>query len=236
MGKGGPVARPGRARMFERRAACGQNGPVRLLLIRHAEPEAAVTGVVAGPLGCTGLTERGRAQAAALARRLQGEAQTCDIVYSSVLARSVETAEIIAASLGVNDVVADCDLCELHPGDCDGSVWDDQVRVRGTGGEWDPDEPMSPGGESLRDFDVRVRAALQRLMDLHAGESVAIVTHGGFITAAMLFFLGMAGVADRRSFALTPDYTSVTEWSQPPGSSDWVLDRYNDTAHLSTLP
>ena len=94
---------------------------------------------------------------------------------------------------------------------------------------------MSPGGESLRDFDGRVRTALQRLMDLHAGESVAIVTHGGFITAAMLFFLGLPGVADSRSFALTPHYTSLTEWSQPPESSDWVLDRYNDTAHLSTL-
>ena len=99
----------------------------------------------------------------------------------------METAEIIAPSLGVDDVVQDCDLCELHPGDCDGADWDDQVRVRGTGGEWDPDEPMSPGGESLRDFHLRVRA-------------------------------------------------SLTEWSQPPGSGDWVLDRYNDTAHLPALP
>lgn len=195
-----------------------------------------MTGVVAGPLGCTGLTEQGRAQAAALARRLRAEAQTLDVLYSSVLARSVETAEIIAPSFGLNDVVQDCDLCELHPGDCDGGDWDDQVRVRGTGGEWDPDQPMSPGGESLRDFDTRVRTALARLMDLHAGESVAIVTHGGFITAAVLFFLGLPGVAYKRSFALTPDYTSITEWSQPPESSDWVLDRYNDTAHLSTLP
>jgi probable phosphoglycerate mutase len=208
---------------------------MRLLLIRHAEPEAAMTGVVAGSLGCTGLTEQGRAQAGALARRLQAEGQTCDVLYSSVLARSVETAEIIAASLGVHDVVQDCDLCELHPGACDGADWDDQVRVRGTGGEWDPDEPMSPGGESLRAFDLRVRAALQRLMDFHAGESVAIVTHGGLITAAMLFFLGLPGVADKRSFALTPNYTSLTEWSQPPGSGDWVLDRYNDAAHLPAL-
>lgn len=209
---------------------------MRLLLIRHAEPEAAARGVVAGPLGCTGLTERGRAQATTVARRLQAGTGEFDVLYSSVLARSVETAEIIAASLGVNGVVQDCDLCELHPGDCDGADWEDQVRVRGTGGEWDPDEPMSAGGESLRDFDARVRIALERLMDLHAGESVAVVTHGGFITATMLFFLGLPGVADRRSFALTPDYTSLTEWSQPAGSSDWVLDRYNDTVRLSALP
>ena len=219
-----------------RAAHCGENGPMRLLLIRHAEPEAAMTGVVAGPLGCTGLTERGRSQAAALARRLQAEAQSYDVLHSSVLARSVETAEIVAASLGVDDIVKDCDLCELHPGDCDGAEWDDQVRVRGTGGEWDPDEPMSIGGESLRDFDLRVRAALQRLMDLHAGESVAVITHGGFITAAMLFFLGLPGVADERSFELAPDYTSISEWRRPRESSDWVLVRYNDTAHLSALP
>ena len=42
----------------------------------------------------------------------------------------------------------------------------------------DPDEPWSPGGESLRSFDRRVRAALDRLVESRASDSVAIVTHG----------------------------------------------------------
>lgn len=104
---------------------------VRLLLIRHAEPVANVAGIVAGPRGCTGLTETGRAQAAALAERLRSEAVVPDIVYSSVLPRAVETAEIILSGLGGAEVVQDCELCELHPGECDGLTWDEQVRRYG---------------------------------------------------------------------------------------------------------
>ena len=73
---------------------------VRLLLIRHAEPEANVAGIVAGPKGCTGLTERGRGQAAALAGRLRMEASQVDFLYSSILPRAVETAEIVRPAVG----------------------------------------------------------------------------------------------------------------------------------------
>ena len=48
--------------------------------------------------GCTGLTARGRAQAEALAVRLRNEAEHFDVFYSSVLARAVETADVIAAA------------------------------------------------------------------------------------------------------------------------------------------
>jgi probable phosphoglycerate mutase len=208
---------------------------VRLLLIRHAEPEANIRGVVAGPKGCTGLTDQGRAQAAVLADRLKTDDEHLDVLYCSVLARAVETAQIIAAALGMTEIRQDCDLCELHPGACDGMPWEDQVRVYGSGGDRDPDEPMSPGGESLRGFDRRVRIALQRLVGLHGPDSVAVVTHGGFITATMLALLGHEGVADPRAFVLDPGYTSLTEWAQEDQSKAWVLHRYNDTGHLARL-
>lgn len=41
-----------------------------LLLARHGEAECNVRGVAGGDLGCTGLTGRGRVQAARLAGRL----------------------------------------------------------------------------------------------------------------------------------------------------------------------
>jgi probable phosphoglycerate mutase len=151
------------------------------------------------------------------------------------LARAVETARIIAPALGLSDPREDCDLCELHPGECDGMAWDDQVRVYGSGGDRDPDEPMSPGGESLRSFDQRVRAALERLVAEHASQSVAVVTHGGFITAAMLALLGHKGVDVKRTFVLNPAYTSLTEWARDNQSSPWMLHRYNDSGHLARL-
>ena len=160
---------------------------MRLLLIRHAEPQANVAGIVAGPKGCTGLTERGRDQAEALAERLRTEAtQVVDFLYASILQRAAETAEIIRPVLGASHVIRDCEFCELHPGECDGLTWEEQVRLYGPGDSRSPDEPISPGGESLRAFDQRVRGALERLMQNHPQDSVALVCHGGLISAAVL--------------------------------------------------
>ena len=204
---------------------------MRLLLIRHAEPVANVAGIVAGPRGCTGLTETGRAQAATLANRLRAEGLAPDVVYSSVLPRAVETAELIMPSLAVGEVRQDCELCELHPGECDGLTWAEQVRLYGPGDSRSPDTPISPGGESLLAFDQRVRRALQRLTQAHGDDFVVVVSHGGFISAATLALLGAPGLAETKSFYLNPAYTSLTEWRQlEPGR--WLLERYNDSAHL----
>ena len=126
------------------------------------------------------------------------EAEHFDVFYSSVLARAVETADVIAAALDLTPARQDCDLCELHPGECDGMSWEEQVRRYGPGDTRDPDQPMSPGGESVRSFDLRVRDALRRLIELHTGESVAAVTHGGFITASMLALLDAGRLGDAR--------------------------------------
>jgi broad specificity phosphatase PhoE len=203
------------------------------MLIRHAEPEANIKGVIAGPRGCTGLTDRGRSQAAALSGRLARDSEHFDVLYSSVLPRALETAAILASMLGLSQIREDCDLCELHPGDCDGMAWDDYVRVYGSGANRDPDEPLSPGGESLRSFDRRARAAVDRLVARHAGDSVAVVTHGGFITAAMLALLGQQSFHAERAFVLNPGYTSLTEWRREDESKPWVLERYNDTGHVA---
>lgn len=119
---------------------------VRLLLIRHAEPQANVAGIVAGPKGCTGFTDRGRDQAAALAERLGAEATEVDFLYASVLPRALETAHIIQPVLRASAVIQDCEFCELHPGECDGLTWDEQVRLYGPGDARSPDEPISPEG------------------------------------------------------------------------------------------
>ena len=211
----------------------GENYRVRLMLIRHAEPEANIRGVIAGPRGCTGLTDRGRSQAAALSNRLARDGEHFDVLYSSVLPRAVETAAILGSTLGLSQIREDCDLCELHPGDCDGMAWADYVRVYGSGPNRDPDEPLSPGGESLRSFDRRARAGLDRLVERHAGDSVAVVTHGGFITAAMLALLGHQSILAERAFALNPGYASLSEWRREDDSKAWVLERYNDTGHVA---
>ena len=49
-----------------------------LLIARHGQAVCNLTGIIAGPRTCTGLTSLGRAQAVMLASRLRREARTRD--------------------------------------------------------------------------------------------------------------------------------------------------------------
>jgi len=92
--------------------------PTRILLVRHGEAECNINGIVGGPTGCTGLSDTGRLQVECLRERWArtGEVEA-DVLMSSVLRRARETAAILGPALGDLEVVEDCDVCELHPGE-----------------------------------------------------------------------------------------------------------------------
>ena len=209
----------------------------RLVLIRHGESRAAVDQVVGGFQGCTGLSGLGVQQSLALRDRLAttAELDPVDLLLASVLPRAVATAQLIAPALGLTprDVIRDCDLCELHPGECDGMAWEDFRRTYGdVDMRTNPYTPLSPGGESLAEFHLRVGRTLTQLVADHDGRTVVIATHGGLINASLEVWLGLPPAARRA--ALTPTNASITEWSSRPDGR-WQLDRYNDTAHLGAL-
>lgn len=207
--------------------------PTRLVFIRHAESRAAAEQVVGGERGCTGLTDLGVRQAQALGHRLVASRElVTDVVLASVLARAVETAEILAPALGGLPVQQDCALCELHPGECDGIAWDEYRERYAFDMAAEPDRPMSPGGESLTEFEDRVRGLVARLADEGRGQTTVAVCHGGIIVASTLHLLGAPGLGARRGFVLDPGFTSITEWRFREPEDRWELVRYNDTAHL----
>jgi 2,3-bisphosphoglycerate-dependent phosphoglycerate mutase len=191
-----------------------------------------VEGVVGGDLGCTGLTEHGAAQVAALAARLvaTGELAGTAALYASTLPRAIETAEILRPALeGTGGgtalpVIVERDLRELEPGDADGMAWTD-VYAR-----WGPfdldvvDNPFVPGAEPWRHFAARAAGALERVADAHRGELVVIACHGGVITSSMAHFLPIDPGVTRISLA--PKNASMTEWERHEGR--WRLQRYND--------
>jgi probable phosphoglycerate mutase len=204
----------------------------RLVLIRHGEAYCNARGVVGGPLGCGGLTERGREQAVALRDRLIKSQEFADAValYTSVLPRSIETASIIAPGLPESLVaVPDCDLCELHPGEADGMTWDEMVAAFG-GPDWDaePDAPFSPGGESWTGFYERCRTALTQIAQRHSGQLVILVVHGGVIEQAVKIIHDAS--AESR-IGLRTENCSMTE-IEFDGEHRRLL-RYNDLAPLA---
>ncbi len=216
----------------------GRVDPVtRLVLVRHGESRATVDGVMGGHGGCRGLTERGRAQAQALAERLTrtGELADTSVLLTSLLPRAIETAEIIAPALGGLQVTQDCDFCEFHVGEADGLTWEDfRSRYRPEEYRYDRYRPLAPDAESWATFTTRVGTALAGVAAEHAGATVVVVCHGGVIESSLI---ALGNLPLRRSFDVAIGNTSLTEWAQPVGDADgeprWSLARFNDTAHLA---
>lgn len=207
-------------------------GATRIVLVRHGQGEVNVSGVIGGIKGCTGLSELGRSQVAAMARRLaaSGELADADVLYASVLPRAIQTAQILAPSLGMRpeDVIEDCELCELHPGAADGLVWEDFVATFDAP-DWDEDAsvPLSPGGESWVAFVDRSADALETLAARHPGKLIVVGTHAGFIESTLIRHLvGSPKGAQHPRMRLRTGHASLTEWEH--SDAGWRLLRYND--------
>ena len=213
----------------------------RLVLIRHGEAQCTVDQIVGGPAGCTGLSDLGRRQAAALGARLSsaGELAGASTLYASTLPRAVETAEAISAALGGLVVKQDDDLCELHPGDADGITWEEfrECYTWPEGSQSDERyfRPMAPGAESWAAFSVRVGGVLSRLVTAHRGETVVVACHGGIIENS---FRVLGQLPLSLPFQVQIENTSMTEWERPAAAEAhhrWTLNRFNDAAHLAGL-
>jgi probable phosphoglycerate mutase len=147
-----------------------------LVIARHGEAEYEAP-VWAGEGGS--LTARGRSQAAALAESLAG--RRVAHVWTSTLARAVQTGEIVAARLGVG-VTTRTGLREFDVGDHHGVPLEEdpfvETYTRWLAGHLDE---RVPGGESGQEIADRFGEVLREVADAHPGETVLVVSHGGAI-------------------------------------------------------
>jgi probable phosphoglycerate mutase len=157
-------------------------------LLRHGE-HGLLGRVLAGRMPGVGMTERGRAEIASQAERLAAEKIAA--IYASPLQRTRESAEIVAARLGLPIEFRD-DLIELDFGEWTGATFD-SIRADPRWQAWSTQRSLAaiPGGESMRAVQQRVVAALLELNERHLHESVVLVSHGDVIRAVLLFALGM---------------------------------------------
>jgi len=146
---------------------------VKLILIRHSEPDPG-RDVLDPPL-----TDNGRRLAAATGEWLAGEGIAC--VYSSTSRRAVETAALIAGSVGAPVVQRD-GLAEFG----EGQEYVPVEELRRTGdARW---TAMAAGdlavfGTDAETFRAEVSAAVGAIADAHPGQTVAVVAHAGVINA-----------------------------------------------------
>ena len=144
-----------------------------LVVARHGEAEYEVS-EWAGEGGS--LTTLGRQQSGALADSLAG--RRVAHVWTSTLARAVQTAEIAAARLGVGVTTRTglrepvIDVGTDEPVDLESLL---RIYQRWRAGDLDA---RMPGSETGREIADRVGAVLSEIADAHPGETVLVVSHG----------------------------------------------------------
>lgn len=206
-----------------------------ITLIRHGESYANINQVVES-FSCQGLTEKGIAQAQALALRIQQEGIKFDAYYASTLKRARMTAEILAPVIN-QPIQWEDDLHELRVGEVDGMSYQEVSQRYPTFDRaiMDVHTKVAPGGESWNEFAVRCASVLNSIASANKGKHVAVVCHGGVIECSFLWALDLsAGV--RRRVAFPARNTAMTVWQERASSYDgrieWQLVKHNDSVHL----
>jgi broad specificity phosphatase PhoE len=204
---------------------------LRVLLIRHGETAWNRDGRWQGHADVP-LSEAGIEQALRLAEFLKREEPPVSRVYSSDLRRASDTAAEICRAVGA-ELIIDPAWREISVGSWTG-LSRDEIRTQ-FAAEWDriaagEDLPRG-GGETFGDFSARIVAALDALRLRHAGERIAVVTHGGAIRAALLHALGLPWMRLREVAAV--GNTTLSELSA--GAAGWEILARGHAPHLTEV-
>ncbi len=202
----------------------------QLYLVRHGENiDGKLDG--AGATVDLGLSERGRDQVARLSRRLRQSALIKpSVLISSTERRAAETAKLLGPACGL-DVMERREFEEWRSDD--GTIEPDafMAQWRAVRERDRAFHRFQPQSETQAEFFARVGTALHTVCEKHAGSSVLIVTHGGFIQAAFRHFFGFGDASFRRAYPAAA-HTSITHWRAEECSDRWVLAYSNDDRHL----
>lgn len=152
---------------------------MHLLLLRHGQTDENARGILQGQ-SQTRLNAAGLAQAQALAGRLAGYLPRVEALVASDLARATQTADAIAAALGLGYVRREA-WRERGFGPFEGRTIGDADIWRAANGHWD-----LPGAEPTDLFQQRVQSALDALAREFASvPCVAVVTHGAVLRTVL---------------------------------------------------
>lgn len=177
-----------------------------VFLLRHGEVELAETRRFIGHLDVP-LSERGRRQCEAQARRLAGA--RLDAVVTSDLVRARTSGAIVAAPHHVAPTAVPA-LREMAMGRWDGlTAAEIQAREPDAFTEWMAriGEFPFPDGESVGDLAARAWPAFEALVAAYPGGRVAVVAHGG--TNRVLLCRAL-GVPLGRLLAFGQDYAALS--------------------------
>lgn len=200
---------------------------MKLILIRHGETSWNKQRRIQGSRSNTQLNETGYGQADRIAALLKQ--QRIDAIYSSPLKRAVNTAETLATACGLQ-VRTVPELQEIDAGELDGLSEKDMCQGHlAFWNEWGKGDPSLhlPGGESLEDLQKRVGWAVERILERHTDDTVAVVGHLFTNLVIICWALGF-DLRNIRRLRLATASISIVEFTTRGNT----LLLFNDTCHL----
>jgi probable phosphoglycerate mutase len=198
-------------------------GPVTtLVVVRHGATALTAEKRFSGGLGSSnpGLTAEGRAQVREVADWLAPLGEAVDVVVSSPVRRTRESAEIVADRLGVG-LMEEPGFAEMEFGAWDGLTFTEVGdRHPGELEAWLGSLDVAPpGGESFREVEQRVLAGLTRLLERYAGRTVVVVSHVTPIKVLVARAVD-APLSSLFRMELSTASVSVVSFFGEPGSDD----------------
>lgn len=201
-----------------------------VLLIRHGQSEGNAERRFGGHTA-TPLSPRGRKQALATAQALKDDGLTA--IYSSDLARAVETARPLATltrlptnateafrerSVGVMEGLTFEDAAQRHPDEYAALLRRDFEHVLN-------------GGESYRQLLDRASSKLDEVIAQHQGGRIAVFSHTGTICIMALHLMGALDAPELKPVWISSANCGITRFELRSDGFVRVL-AVNDTRHL----
>jgi broad specificity phosphatase PhoE len=204
----------------------------RLFLVRHGATAATEEDRFSGSSGAE-LSEQGRWQAARLGERLSR--QNITAIYSSPLARALDTAHIIASHCGLEPLLRD-GLREIGHGRWEGMKRDDVEREFGAeyaAWEADPFTFAPAGGESGVAVLARALPVIRDIVTAHVGRQVLVVSHKATLRLVLSSLLAFDPRGYRDRLDQSPACLNVVDFRDPVRVR---LMLFNDTSHYADRP
>ena len=190
----------------------------QIWLVRHGETEWARSGRHTGRSDIP-LTDRGRQQAEALARRLRG--RPFALVLTSPRSRAAETARLA----GFPDAVVEPDLHEWDYGEFEGRTTAD---IRTEIPDWSIWTGPWRKGETVEQVGVRADRIIERCLDRVIYGDVLLFAHGHLLRVLAARWLELPPETGQR-FALGTATIGVLGWDR----GTRLIETWNESCHLS---
>lgn len=204
----------------------------RLYLVRHGATQMTAEDRFSGSIGAD-LSDEGRRQAARLGSRLQDDGIAA--VYASPLARSVDTARIIAGACRVEPLLND-GLREISHGSWEGLTRREvEEKFPNDYAAWEEDPfTFAPeGAESGVAVLARALPAIREIVTKHEGQAVVVVSHKATIRLVLCSLLGIDARGYRDRLDQSPACLNVLDFKDPVRVR---LTLFNDTSHYDDRP